>query len=65
MDIVPPSVGPDDQPLAISSPVKSWMNAAAIIPHQPLKPETTYTATVAATVDGEPVTMTWRFTTAP
>ncbi len=57
--------GPNNQPLAISSPIKSWMNAAAIIPHQPLKPETTYTATVTATVDGEPVTKTWRFTTAP
>ena len=57
--------GPNNQPLAISSPIKSWMNAAAVIPHQPLKPETTYTATVTATVDGDLVTKTWRFTTAP
>jgi hypothetical protein len=37
---------------------------AEIIPRIPLAPSTTYTAKIAATVDGKPFAYAWRFTTA-
>jgi hypothetical protein len=40
-----------------------------LIPKDPLKPKTTYVATVKAVVDGDdgpkPIEKTWRFTTGP
>jgi hypothetical protein len=40
-------------------------NAIFLIPVAPLKPGTTYTATVTATVDGLPFGTQWSFTTVP
>lgn len=57
--------GPDGQPLAISTPITSWMRAAAIIPHRPMERGKSYTAWVEATVDGKAVTREWSFTTRP
>jgi hypothetical protein len=57
--------GPGGEPLAISAPRKDWMRSAAIVPHRPLRPGTTYTARVEATVDGQPVVREWSFTTRP
>ena len=54
---------PDGAALPISTPTTDWMRAAAIIPLQPLLRGQTYTAHVAATVDGKPVTKDWTFTT--
>jgi uncharacterized protein YkwD len=43
---------------------KEWMRAVAIIPHRPLEPGQTYTATIEAVADGRAVSRTWRFATA-
>jgi uncharacterized protein YkwD len=40
-------------------------DAAALIPVAPLAPNTTYRLVFAGSVDGEPVSRTWQFTTAP
>jgi hypothetical protein len=55
--------GPTGEPLPVSTPLTDWMRAAAIIPHRPLLRGQTYTAHVAATVDGRPVERDWQFTT--
>jgi uncharacterized protein YkwD len=55
--------GPGGEALAISAPKKDWMRSAAIVPHRPLRPGTTYTVRVQATVDGQPVVREWSFTT--
>lgn len=50
--------------LEISTPRKDWMRAVAIIPHRPLEPGQTYTATIEAVADGRVVGRTWTFATA-
>ena len=57
--------GPDGSLLAISTPKKDWMRAAAIVPHKPLQPGATYNASVEAVVDGVAVVKDWSFTTQP
>jgi uncharacterized protein YkwD len=41
------------------------MNTVCVIAKAPLRPETEYTVTLAATVSGKPWRQTWSFTTAP
>ena len=57
--------GPDGQPVGIAISRKDWMRAAGIIPKHPLDPGATYTVRVEATVDGQPFSKDWSFTTAP
>ena len=51
------------EPLDVSTPRKAWMRALAIIPHRPLEPGRTYTASIEAVADGRTVSRTWSFTT--
>lgn len=57
--------GPGGEAVMISTPTKDWMRAAAMIPHRPLESGVTYTARVAAIVDGGPISKEWSFTTRP
>lgn len=60
----------DDQAVAcwLSTPDKPLPGTGSyrqilLIPKQPLRPATAYTATMSATVDGKPWQQSWRFTT--
>ena len=54
---------PSGQPLQVYTSQKAWLRTMAIIPARPLQPGTTYTAHVGGTVNGQPFTKTWSFTT--
>ncbi len=54
---VPATVLTSDNDVA----VPAW--AMSVIPWQPLQPSTTYTVEVSGTLDGEPFSKTWSFTT--
>ena len=51
------------QPLQLYTTQKSWLRSLALIPARPLRSGATYTATVNGTVNGQPFTKTWSFTT--
>ncbi|MHB1134801.1 MAG: CAP domain-containing protein [Chloroflexota bacterium] len=42
---------------------KSWIKSLALIPARPLRAASKYTATVSGTVNGQPFSKTWSFTT--
>ena len=58
--------GPDGAALDgyLLAPSPSTENSASLLPAAPLRPATTYTAHIVATVDGRAYDQTWSFTTA-
>lgn len=51
------------QSVSLYTAQKSWLRSLALVPAQPLRPGETYTARVSGTVNGQPFTKTWSFTT--
>lgn len=52
------------QPVPVVTAQKQWLRTLALIPTRPLAPGATYTVQVSGTVDDQPFTRTWSFTTA-
>ncbi|MHB1007130.1 MAG: CAP domain-containing protein [Chloroflexota bacterium] len=56
--------GADGQPLQVYTSQRDWLRSLAIIPAKPLHAGETYTVRVTGTLNGQPFTKTWSFTTA-
>jgi uncharacterized protein YkwD len=54
---------PAGHPLQLYTAQKQWLRTLALIPAQPLQSDQTYTAQVTGTVNGQPFTKTWSFST--
>ncbi|MCL5960220.1 MAG: CAP domain-containing protein [Chloroflexi bacterium] len=51
------------QPVQLYTAQKQWLRSLALIPANPLKPGTTYTVRIGGTVNGQPFSKSWSFTT--
>jgi uncharacterized protein YkwD len=51
------------QPVDVAVTTKSWLRGQAIVPKAPLRPGTTYRATVRGRLDGRPFEYGWSFAT--
>ena len=56
-------VDADGQAVRLYTAEKTWLRSLALIPAAPLRAGTTYRASVSGTVNGQPFTKVWSFTT--